>query len=128
MGRTDAAAEIHSPLYSPATRTPVVMWRCGRFNAVSKTVDGRKVVRGFESLPLRIAEPIVEQAKDSGPARAEPKAARLQPPVGQHGQSEPRLGVSVPRLPRGRGEPVGCWREVRPELWRTCVRRAMADT
>ena len=29
------------------------MRHCGRFGAVSKTVDGRKVVRGFESLPLR---------------------------------------------------------------------------
>jgi len=53
MGRTNAAAEIHSPLHSPAMQTPVVMWHCGRFGAVSKTVAGRKVRRGFESLPLR---------------------------------------------------------------------------
>jgi hypothetical protein len=46
-------AEIHSPLHSPAMLIPVVMRDCGGFGAVSKTVDGRKVVRGFESLPLR---------------------------------------------------------------------------
>jgi hypothetical protein len=51
--RTEAAAEIHSPLHSPGTQAPVLMRRSGRFGAVSKTVDGRKVVRGFESLPLR---------------------------------------------------------------------------
>jgi hypothetical protein len=52
-GRATAAAEIHSPLHSPAMLIPVVMRDCGGFGAVSKTVDGRKVVRGFESLPLR---------------------------------------------------------------------------
>src|SRR6266545_1916156 len=46
-------AEIHSPLHSPGTQAPVVMRHCGRFGAVSKTVVGRKVHRGFESLPLR---------------------------------------------------------------------------
>jgi hypothetical protein len=55
MGRTNAAAEIHSPLYSSGTQTPVVMRHCGRFGTVSKTVDGGNVVREFESLPLRLS-------------------------------------------------------------------------
>jgi hypothetical protein len=29
------------------------MRHCGRFGAVSKIADGRTVVRGFESVPLR---------------------------------------------------------------------------
>jgi hypothetical protein len=55
MGRTNAAAEIHSPLYSPGTQTPVVMWHCGRFGAVSKPLYAQ-AYRGFESLPLRSIE------------------------------------------------------------------------
>jgi hypothetical protein len=54
MCRKNAAAEIHSPLHSPGTQAPVVMRHSGRFGAVSKTVDGGNVVRGFESLPLRL--------------------------------------------------------------------------
>jgi hypothetical protein len=52
-GSHNGAAEIHSPLHSPGTQTPVVMRHCGRFGAVSKTVVGLTVHRGFESLPLR---------------------------------------------------------------------------
>jgi hypothetical protein len=52
-GVAQVAAEIHSPLYSPGTQAPVVMRHCGRFGAVSKTVVGLTVHRGFESLPLR---------------------------------------------------------------------------
>ena len=39
-GRATAAAEIHSPLHSPAMLIPVVMRDCGGFGAVSKTVVG----------------------------------------------------------------------------------------
>jgi hypothetical protein len=53
MCPTNAAAGIHSPLYSPGTLAPVVMRHCGRFGTVSKTVVGLTVDRGFESLPLR---------------------------------------------------------------------------
>src|SRR5918999_1363665 len=53
IGSPSPRAEIHSPLYSPGTQTPVVMRHCGRFGAVSKTVVGLTVHRGFESLPLR---------------------------------------------------------------------------
>jgi hypothetical protein len=48
--------------------------------AVSKTAVPHLGYRGFESLPLRIAEPIVEQAKDSGP---------LEPSRKPHGFSRP---------------------------------------
>jgi hypothetical protein len=39
------------PPYSPGTLAPVVMRHCGRFGTVSKTVDGRKVVRGSNPSP-----------------------------------------------------------------------------
>jgi hypothetical protein len=55
---------------------------CGGFDAVSKTVDGRKVVRGFESLPLRfccrfagtlcLAEPLL--SAQGGPSRPQKRA------------------------------------------------------
>ena len=51
--RANAAAEIHSPLHSPGTQTPVAMRPCSRFGAVSKTVGGLWVPRGFESHHLR---------------------------------------------------------------------------
>ena len=38
MDRTNAATEIHSPLYSPGNQTLAAMRYCGRFGAVSKTV------------------------------------------------------------------------------------------
>src|SRR5688572_6563219 len=55
MGRTNAAAEIHSPLYSPGTQAPVVMRHCGRFSTVSKTVVGLWSTEG--SNPSPSAEP-----------------------------------------------------------------------
>jgi hypothetical protein len=65
-GRRD---EIHSPLYSPGTKTPVAVRHCGRFGAVSKTVVGLSVHRGFESLPLRFpAEEVADLQASSGSA------------------------------------------------------------
>jgi hypothetical protein len=45
MCPTNAAAGIHSPLYSPGTLAPVVMRDCGRFGTVSKTVVRASVPR-----------------------------------------------------------------------------------
>ena len=83
MRRTTTRAEIHSPLHSPGIPIPVVMRDCGRFDAVSKTVVGLSVHRGFESLPLRFRPlfPADLQRVSAGPAiRERDGLCRLRPP------------------------------------------------
>ena len=104
--RTNAAAEIHSPLYSPGTRTPAVMRHCGRLAAVSKTVAGRKVRRGFESLPLRflgLVEPNSPQTRAvrRSAGRLE-TAAAASTNVSERRRPPPLRGFHSPAFPPGR--------------------------
>ena len=46
-------AQDSFPRAFPGPGAPAPIRDCGRFAAVSKTVDGGNVVREFESLPLR---------------------------------------------------------------------------
>src|SRR5918996_751099 len=67
MGSRSPRAEIHCPLYSPGTQTPVVMRHCGRFGAVSKTVVRASVPRVRIPPPplLGLVEPNSPDARSS---------------------------------------------------------------
>jgi hypothetical protein len=73
MCPTNAAAGIHSPLYSPGTLAPDVMRHCGRFAAVSKTVVGLWSTEGSNPSPSadRTEIPAVERHPGTSLGRSE---------------------------------------------------------
>jgi hypothetical protein len=116
MGRTNAAAEIHSPLYSPGTQTPVVMRHCGRFGAVSKTVVGLTVHRGFESLPLRLRarDPGGFCNADAGTCQNSPEHPQIASNFRRAGLLGTRQTFPAKRPHYGSG-PVRLWRAAAPD-------------
>jgi hypothetical protein len=105
--------QIHSPSHSPGLGALALVRDCGQFGAVSKTVDGRKVVRGFESLPLRL-KAVIERKRGVSPTPAgRLNACPLRtyfrqgssPRSSEHGESVTRMGKQHPRLSRRRPKP-----------------------